>query len=511
MAKTRINNRDLKDLGTRHSSRSFFAVIKNIRIRYWLLLGAVIATVSVVPDQHNSLRQAAQQPGTAVLSANAALGLNELQAAEFQASTQTPLKKVSLESIPAGSLPTVVTADQRITDKTVTMPDFLVHNSSGTPFSPLLEKSPALWKTNKIKKGDTLYLILKRLGLDTAAATLIAHSSNSKKLVKLIPGKTLHIFSKDGRSSDEFVYEDTPLTWVYAKRNGDSYEIISHKLPTTKHIRKVKGEVISSLYASAKVAGISDTLTMNMTEIFGWDIDFAINVQPGDRFKLIYEDIYVNGDKKSHGDILAAEFVNNGKTYRAIANRDEDGELRYYSPEGKSMQKAFLRTPVKFSRISSRFSRARYHPVLKKTRAHKGVDYAASEGTPVRSTANGTITHIGRKGGYGKAIIISHGSTYSTLYAHLSRYSRGIKKGSKVKQGQIIGRVGSTGLASGPHLHYEFRINGKHVNPLTFRQPSSEPIQQAQKADFERIAQYWEEQLDSIEGLTVAGIEASDG
>jgi len=175
------------------------------------------------------------------------------------------------------------------------------------------------------------------------------------------------------------------------------------------------------------------------------------------------------------------------------------------------MQKAFLRTPVKFSRISSRFSRARYHPVLKKTRAHKGVDYAASEGTPVRSTANGTITHIGRKGGYGKAIIISHGSTYSTLYAHLSRYSRGIKKGSKVKQGQVIGRVGSTGLASGPHLHYEFRINGKHVNPLTFRQPSSEPIQQAQKADFERIAQYWEEQLDSIEGLTVAGIEASDG
>ncbi|MCK5361150.1 MAG: M23 family metallopeptidase, partial [Gammaproteobacteria bacterium] len=206
-----------------------------------------------------------------------------------------------------------------------------------------------------------------------------------------------------------------------------------------------------------------------------------------------------------------AEFINSGKTYRAIANREEDGSIRYYSPDGKSMQKTFLRTPVKFSRISSRFTKARFHPVLKKTRAHKGVDYAASRGTPVRATATGRIIHAGRKGGYGNAVIISHGSTYSTLYAHLSSYSRGIAKGSKVKQGQTIGYVGSTGLASGPHLHYEFRINGKHVNPLTFRQPASEPIQQAKKADFERSARYWEEQLDNIDGLKVAASQDASG
>lgn len=387
--------------------------------------------------------------------------------------------------------------------------EVLTENGSGTAFSPLLEKSPELWKTVKVKRGDTLYIILKRLGLKTAAATLIARTDNSDPLVRLIPGKTLHIFSKDGKIGDEYIYENTPLTWVYAKREGNSYEIASKKLPTTTHIRKVNGEIISSLYAAAKVAGISDTLAMNMTEIFGWDIDFAINVQPGDRFKLIFEDVYVHGEKRSQGSILAAEFINNGQSFRAIANREDDGSIRYYSPEGKSMQKTFLRTPVKFSRISSRFSKARYHPVLKRTRAHKGVDYAASRGTPVRATATGRVIHAGRKGGYGNAIIISHGSTYSTLYAHLSSYSRGIAKGSKIKQGQTIGHVGSTGLASGPHLHYEFRINGKHVNPLTFKQPASEPIKQAKKADFERSARYWEEQLDNIDGLRIANSKGS--
>jgi murein DD-endopeptidase MepM/ murein hydrolase activator NlpD len=168
------------------------------------------------------------------------------------------------------------------------------------------------------------------------------------------------------------------------------------------------------------------------------------------------------------------------------------------------MHKTFLRSPVKFSRISSRFTKARYHPVLKRWRSHKGVDYAASRGTPIRATADGKISHLGRKGGYGKAIVINNGSTYSTLYGHLSSYTRGLKRGSRVKQGQIIGKVGSTGLATGPHLHYEFRINGKHVNPLTFRQPKSAPIPDSQKTDFLNASRHMEENLDAIEFLQVA-------
>jgi murein DD-endopeptidase MepM/ murein hydrolase activator NlpD len=495
MTQTQNHNRDFKAIEAKYARRSrVSAALSEVKVRYWFLLLTVIVTATLLPEQNLQSINAKQQ-----ISNEAA---TEHSNTESLIPTSAGLASNNdfiedIKSAKSNELPLI--------------PDVLADTGTGISFTPLLKKSPELWTSTKVKKGDTLYIILKRLGLNRAAATLIARTDNSDPLVRLIPGKTLHIFSKDGKIGDEYIYENTPLTWVYAKRNESSYDIVSHKLPTTTHIRKVKGEIISSLYAAGKVAGISDTLTMNMTEIFGWDIDFAINVQPGDRFKLIFEDVYVNGTKRSHGDIIAAEFINNGKTFRAIANREDDGAIQYYSPEGKSMQKTFLRTPVKFSRISSGFTKARYHPVLKRTRAHKGVDYAASRGTPIRATAAGRVIHAGRKGGYGNAIIISHGSTYSTLYAHLSSYSRGIAKGSKIKQGQTIGRVGSTGLASGPHLHYEFRINGKHVNPLTFNQPASEPIKQAKKADFERSAHYWEEQLDNIDGLTVANNQNSSG
>ena len=498
MPQTQNHNRDFKAIEAKHARRSrVSAALSKVKIRYWLLLSAIVVTANFFSGQIPPPAHAKQKTSKDLITVAAKTD------SIIQARIRQSLDKGYTEGINASK------ANDDL--PLAWQPDVLEDTGKGLSFTPLLKKSPELWTSTKVKKGDTLYIILKRLGLNRAAATLIARTDNSDPLVRLIPGKTLHIFSKDGKIGDEYIYENTPLTWVYAKRNETSYDIVSHKLPTTTHIRKVEGEIISSLYAAAKVAGISDTLTMNMTEIFGWDIDFAINVQPGDRFKLIFEDVYVNGTKRSHGDIIAAEFINNGKTFRAIANREDDGAIQYYSPEGKSMQKTFLRTPVKFSRISSRFTKARYHPVLKKTRAHRGVDYAASRGTPVRATAAGRVIHAGRKGGYGNAVIISHGSTYSTLYAHLSSYSRGIAKGSKIKQGQTIGRVGSTGLASGPHLHYEFRINGKHVNPLTFRQPASEPIKQANKGDFERSAQYWEEQLDNVDGLNIAVSQSDSG
>jgi murein DD-endopeptidase MepM/ murein hydrolase activator NlpD len=497
MQQTRNHNRDFKEPGNNHPNRSYLSVIKPVRLRYWFLMLFIFVAIMLFSDRGEGIQNPDDQDDQTITSMLTVDSLPEnLNRPNHSLHTVTD-KKTATDNQPEVH-DDLMPAEQ------------LVKKGSGTSFLPLLEESPDKWKSTTVKKGDTLYVILKRLGLNTAAATLIARSDNSDPLVRLVPGKKLHIRSTDGLIGDEYIYEDTPLTWVHARRSDDSYEIIKHKLPTTILVRKAQGEVISSLYAAAKVAGISDTLIMNMTEIFGWDIDFAINVQPGDRFKLIFEEVYVNGSKKSHGDILAAEFINNDKTYRAIANTDNDGELRYYSPDGKSMQKTFLRTPVKFSRISSRFTKARYHPVLKKTRAHKGVDYAAPKGTPIRATAAGRVIHAGRKGGYGNAVIISHGSTYSTLYAHMSSFSRGIAKGSKVKQGQTIGRVGSTGLASGPHLHYEFRINGKHVNPLSFRQPASKPIQLAQKADFERSARYWEEQLDNIDALNItASIDQS--
>jgi len=245
-----------------------------------------------------------------------------------------------------------------------------------------------------------------------------------------------------------------------------------------------EGVIKSSLFEAAAKSNIPESVIMDLAGIFGWDIDFSLDIRKGDRFGIVYNELYKDDVKIRNGRILAAEFVNNGKTYRAVYYVDPKGEGDYYDEEGKSMRKAFLRSPVEFSRISSRFSNKRWHPVLSKWRSHKGVDYAASRGTPVRAAGDGKIRFAGTKGGYGRAIIIQHGGRYTTLYGHLHRYAKGARTGKKVKQGQIIGYVGSSGLATGPHLHYEFRVNGVHRNPLTVRLPEAKPVHSSYLANF---------------------------
>ena len=243
---------------------------------------------------------------------------------------------------------------------------------------------------------------------------------------------------------------------------------------------------------------------MELAGIFGWDIDFVLDIRQGDQFTVLYEELYLDGENIGNGDILAAEFVNQGKKYQAIRYTDKGGKTDYYSLDGKSMRKAFLRSPVEFSRISSGFSLGRKHPILNKIRAHKGVDYAASRGTPIKATSNGKIVHQGNKGGYGKTIIIQHGTKYSTLYAHMSNYRKCLKQGSRVKQGQIIGYIGSSGLATGPHLHYEFRVNGVHRDPLRVKLPGAEPLDKQYIDDFMTKAESLVAQLDLVRGVQVA-------
>lgn len=485
MKEYRYYNRDLKDLRRTSGAGINGFAIQNPRLIVGLMVGTLLAgaviwtslnksTSNIIPDKSST-------PSTLEFSEPDpdAAGPNE-----------SALQEPTEFNLPSGQL-----------EETA---------GEGKRFTPLLDKNPQLWTKVKVKSGDSLYLLFKKLGASKADATLVAKSPDAGLITKLIPGKSIHIKKDSDENVVEIIYENTPLSWVHAQRQNNEFSISRHDLPQTRRQQKVATHINSSLYAAAQRAGISDTHIMNLTEIFGWDIDFSLNVKAGDSFKIIFDDVYVDGEKKLSGNILAAEFINNGKTYRAIAHPDEAGNMKYYAPDGTSMQKAFLRSPVKFSRISSRFTKARFHPVLKKWRAHKGVDYAAAHGTPVRATANGKVAHLGRKGGYGKTIIIDNGSTYSTLYAHLSSYSRGLKKGSAVAQGQIIGKVGSTGLASGPHLHYEFRVNGKHVNPLTFRQPDAKPIQESQKSAFQASAAIMEKELDSIEVLQVASDSALD-
>jgi murein DD-endopeptidase MepM/ murein hydrolase activator NlpD len=252
------------------------------------------------------------------------------------------------------------------------------------------------------------------------------------------------------------------------------------------------------LYSDGMEAGLSEALVSRLAEIFAWDIDFARHVQPGDSLAVVYEERYWLGQKVADGQIRAAEFVNGGTTYRAIAQRDEYGFTHYYTPNGMSMQRMFLRAPLEYTRISSGYTLKRFHPILKSWTAHRGIDYAAATGTPVRATATGRILAIGNYGGYGKRIVLTHGGQYNTLYAHLSRFQPGLREGSLVEQGQIIGYVGATGLATGPHLHYEFHVNGKHHDPLRFRFPGATPIAARWRPKFDRNMRELVAQLDRI-------------
>ena len=241
-----------------------------------------------------------------------------------------------------------------------------------------------------------------------------------------------------------------------------------------------------------------------MTDIFAWDVDFALDIRVGDRFALIFEEQFKGREKVGEGPIAAAEFMNRGRRIRAVRYIDSTGRSDYFSPDGRSMRKAFLRTPVNFTRISSRFNLKRRHPILHKLRAHRGVDYAAPRGTAVKASGDGKVIFAGRKGGYGRTVIVRHGSVYTTLYAHLSRFSKGIRSGKRVRQGQTIGYVGSTGLATGPHLHYEFRVRGAHRDPLKVKFPKAAPLEKRYMADFREKADPLLAKLDLLDTTSVA-------
>lgn len=371
--------------------------------------------------------------------------------------------------------------------------------------APELTLNDSQWLAVKLKLGDSLLRVLQKQQIPATDRNAII-LADTKPFKKLVAGKELAIFKDQNGVLQEIRYSPKLThSWrLYRQANQFQLEKIQHQLQVRQ--QTVVGKIQQSLFVDGRRAGLSVRHIMNLAEIFGWDIDFALDLRKGDHFAVIFEDKYYKNKKAATGNIIAAEFVNRGRTYRAIAHRNDKGKLSYFTPKGQSLRRTFLRSPVKFSYISSRFTKRRYHPVLKRWRAHKGVDYAARSGTPVRSTAAGRISFVGRKGGYGKVVIIKHGGSYSTLYAHLSRFKRRLRKGQRVKQGQLVAYVGATGLASGPHLHYEFRVNKRHRNPLRFRFPKSNPIAKKYKQDFLLTAQQLNQELDALATSTQVAI-----
>jgi len=359
------------------------------------------------------------------------------------------------------------------------------------------------WKSVKVAKGDTLATIFSKLKLNPKELHKIVRLGKSTaKLKRLIPGEELKFLIIDNELR-ELVYVIDNAQSLHVVKSGDTYTASDVQIELNKRIAYAAGKIESSLFIAAQEAGIPGSMTMELANIFGWDIDFVLDVKTGDRFSLIYEEYFLDGKKVKNGDILAAEFVNKGTKYRAVRYVDSNGRAEYYTPEGKSMRKRFLRTPVDFKRISSKFGK-RFHPILNRMRAHKGVDYAAEYGTPIKAVGDGKITFMGKKGGYGNTLIIQHAGRYSTLYAHMKGFKRGLKKGSRVEQGETIGYVGSSGLATGPHLHYEFRINGIHRNPLTVKFPDDTPITAKYRTDFQLNTQGYLTLLDTLGRTSVA-------
>jgi murein DD-endopeptidase MepM/ murein hydrolase activator NlpD len=369
--------------------------------------------------------------------------------------------------------------------------------STGSPPAPVVQVKPGDWISHTIKRNETLGIIFKKYSLDPNVPLEVTGLEDGDRLKNIRAGKQLHFHLTENNELDQIAYPIDALTdFVVNISIPTSLNIeIDEQKPKYQFSEQTKqydteevyiaGSIKSSLYKAAEKSGVPIPIIMQMVDVFGWDIDFAAALREGDSFRLIYEEFNLDGEKLDNGNIVAAQFINRGEVYQAFHFTDPKGNANYYTPEGESMRGTFLRTPVEFSRISSRFSKNRFHPILKKWRSHKGVDYAAPKGTPIRSTADGVIKHVGNNGGYGKTVIISHAGRFSTLYAHMSGYRKSVRSGSSIKQGEIIGYVGSTGLATGPHLHYEFRVDDTHRDPLSYKFPKASPIPENYRLAFE--------------------------
>ncbi len=370
----------------------------------------------------------------------------------------------------------------------------------------LASDGEAGWQVVTVRRNETLGNIFGRLGLSsTLMHRLLDESDNVRALTQIHPGDQIAFRIPSEGTLAALQFDKSESERVLVEIDGDKVDerIIQRELE--RRTQYGSAVITSSLFGAGDAAGMSDLQVMRLAEAFNYDIDFAQDLREGDRFAVVYESIYRDGVKLRDGDILAAVFVNQGKRYEAFRYTDSDGHNDFYSADGRSLRKAFIRTPVEFSRISSRFSTARKHPILGRIRAHMGVDYAAPTGTAIMAAGNGVVTFVGNRSGYGRTVEIQHGRDTSTLYGHMSRFAK-ITRGQKVQQGDVIGYVGMSGLATGPHLHYEFRVKGVHRDPLSVTLPKAEPLTGAELAAFRKAQGTYALALAVVEDQALATV-----
>jgi len=339
---------------------------------------------------------------------------------------------------------------------------------------PAPAPSEPVWTYVQVASGDTLEIIFRRLGLSARLLHEIVHlDARTDALVDLRPGDELAFDIDDDGTLRALRGEFDDENWLFVERNGDGLGSRLEARDVEVRIAEVEAEITSSLFNAGKNAGLTDNMILRLAGIFGWDIDFALDIRRGDRFALVFEEIYRDGQFLRQGAILGARFINRGDSFAAVRFDTGDGP-DYYDPQGRPMRKAFLRAPIHFTRVSSNFNPRRLHPVTRRVRPHNGTDYAAPTGTPVWAAGDGTVIEAGYTRPNGNYIFLKHGNHIVTRYLHLSKKLVG--RGERVRQGQTIGRVGATGLATGPHLHYEFLVHGRHRDPRRVDLPEAEPL-----------------------------------
>ena len=327
-----------------------------------------------------------------------------------------------------------------------------------------------------VGRNDTLDGIFRHRSLNLADLAAIRNLPGIRQSLDFLkPGDAIKVTHADG-AVRELLHKVSDTQTLDVVRGDAGFSVKMLNNPVEARVRTATATIDSSLFQAAESSHISDSVALKLANVFAWDIDFVLDIREGDRFTAVYEQIYQDGRYVHDGELLAAEFINNGRVYRAVRYVNDAHVAGYYAPDGRPMRKAFLRAPLDFTRVSSAFNPHRAHPILNIIRGHMGTDYAAPTGTPVHAAGDGHVSFAGRRGGYGNALMLAHGGSVSTLYGHLSRFARNIHVGRPVQQGEVIGYVGMTGLATGPHLHYEYLINGVHKDPQTVHLPGAEPL-----------------------------------
>jgi murein DD-endopeptidase MepM/ murein hydrolase activator NlpD len=349
-----------------------------------------------------------------------------------------------------------------------------------------LNNNAEFWQIDQVRRDDTLSSLFKRMNIqdEETIKTLMVDPRADALNTQLVPGHTLKTKANLAGKLLQLEYEVDNETTLTAQPTPNGYEVSTQKV--SLNIRRVLKSVtiVNSLFGATDAAGMPDQVVLQLADIFSSEIDFNEDLWPDDKFNVIYEAYYNAGELIKTGNVLAVEFSNKGKVYQAVRFGGAEGKFAYYTPEGKALHKSFLRSPVEFSRISSTFSKGRFHPILQRMRAHQGVDFAAPQGTRVKASGEGVVDFVGKKGGYGNVIVLKHKNGFSTVYGHLSAFAKGLRKGLKVAQSDIIGYVGMTGLATGPHLHYEFLVSKVHKDPLKVVLPTSTPIEEKERPIF---------------------------